>query len=97
MGTTGLHSYRKKHYLLSQWGNMKSETKSLRLNLLFDTVLQSFRKAQEENALIIPLTLGNETRTVTLKVPLAFIIGDIQGGDGICGRSAYYNSDARRI
>ena len=40
--------------------------------------------------------MGNETRIVTLKVPLAFIIGDIQGGDGICGQSAYYNSDARR-
>ena len=30
-------------------------------------------------------------------MPLAFIIGDIQGGDGICGRSAYYQSDACRI
>jgi len=32
-----------------------------------------------------------------LKVPLAFIIGDIQGGDNICGRSACYQADARRI
>jgi len=41
--------------------------------------------------------LGNKTLTVNLKVPLAFIIGDIQGGDYICGRSAYYLPDARRI
>ena len=41
--------------------------------------------------------MGIEKRIVTLKVPLAFIIRDIQGGDGICGQSAYYNSDARKI
>ena len=76
---------------------MSSELKSTRVNILFDTVLQSFRAAQVEGALKIPLTLGNMTKKVVLKVPLAFIIGDIQGGDGICGRSAYYNSDARRI
>ena len=38
----------RKYYSSSQWDNMKSETKSLQLNLLFDTVLQSFRKAQKE-------------------------------------------------
>ena len=41
--------------------------------------------------------MGNKTKIVNLKVPLAYIIGDIQGGDGICGHSAYYNSDAKRI
>ena len=45
----------------------------------------------------VPLTLGNKTKTVNLKVPLAFIIGDIQGGDGICGRSAYYSMKAKHI
>ena len=42
----------------------------------------------------VPLTLGSKTKMVNLKVPLAFIIGDIQGGDGICGRSAYYGENA---
>ena len=51
----------------SHWDDKKSETKSLGLTLLYDTVLQSFRKVQEKNALIFPLTLGNETRIVTLK------------------------------
>ena len=41
--------------------------------------------------------MGYQTKLVNLKVPLAFIIGDIQGGDNICGRSAYYHSDARHI
>ena len=50
-----------------QWSAMTSEIKSTRLNLLFDTVLQSFRAAQKEGALIIPLTLGNITKTVTSK------------------------------
>ena len=45
----------------------------------------------------MPLTLGNLIKNVNLKVPLAFIIGDIQGGDGICGRSAFYRADAKRI
>ena len=76
---------------------MSSETKSKCLNMLFDTVLQSFRAAQQDGALKVPLTLGDQTKVVNLKVPLAFIIGDIQGGDNICGRSAYYQSDARRI
>jgi len=36
-------------------------------------------------------------KKVNLKVPLAFIIGNIQGGDCIFGRSAYYLPDTRRI
>ena len=44
------------------------------------------RAAQEEGALNVQLTLGNQKTFANLKVPLAFIIGDDQGGDGICGR-----------
>ena len=85
------------YYSQSQWYDMSNELKSQRLNILFDTVLQSFRAAQTEGSLRVSLTLGNQTKLVNLKVPLAFIIGDIQGGDGICGRSAYYQIKARRI
>ena len=87
----------KKHYSNAQWKAMPSELKSVRMNMLFDTVLQSFREAQQLGALTIPLTLGNQTKTVNLKVSLAFIIGKILAGNAICGRSAYYNSDARCI
>src|SRR5437868_7910835 len=70
----------------------------LRKNLLLETVLDSFKEAQKPNALNgVPLTLGNKTKEVNLKVPFAFIIGDIQGGDNICGRSAYYRADAKRL
>lgn len=85
------------YYSGPQWDALKSNVKSFRLNMMFDMVLQSFRAAQVEGALKIPLKLGNLTKDVNLKVPLAFIIGDIQGGDGICGHSAYYNTKARRI
>ena len=72
--------------------------KSQRENQLYEIVLQSFKQAQQDSALDnVELRLGDHTKMVNLKVPLAFIIGDIQGGDGICGRSAYYGKDARRI
>ena len=77
---------------------MDRNLKSKRENLFYETVLHSFIEAQKDGALDgVPLTLGNKTKIVNLKVPLAFIIGDIQGGDGICGRSAYYGKNARRI
>ena len=82
----------------AQWKKMDCNLKSKCENLFYETVLQSFIEAQKDGALDgVPLTLGNKTKTVNLKVPLAFIIGDIQGGDGICGRSAYYGKNARRI
>ena len=60
--------------------------------------MQSFKLAQQHGALDnIELRLGDYTKMVNLKVPLAFIIGDIQGGDAICGRSAYFGKDAKRI
>ena len=74
---------------------MLLETKSIRLNILHDTILQRLKAAQEDGALTIPLNLGNKTKVVTLEVPLAFIVGDIQGGDGICGRFATYKSEIR--
>ena len=68
------------------------------MNKLFKTVLDSFITAQKPGALDkFELTLGQYKKVVNLKIPLAFIIGDAQGGDNICGRSAYYNQDARRI
>src|SRR5687768_7836626 len=66
------------YYSGQQWKNLKKEEKSIRANILFDTVLQTFREAQVENALSdISLQLGNKKKMVNLRVPLAFIIGDI--------------------
>ena len=74
---------------------MDKELKSIRENSMYTAVLQSFIEAQTIGQLDnIWLTLGNKKKMVILKVPLAFIIGDIQGGDGICARSAIYCKDA---
>ena len=43
------------------------------------------------------LALGDKAKIVNLKIPLAFIIGDNQGGDGISGRVCFYGISAKRI
>jgi hypothetical protein len=50
-------------------------------------------KAQQAGVLDgVPLTFGDATKRVTLKVPVIFIIGDMQGGDEICC-TPYYDSN----
>ena len=86
------------HYSTEQWKNISTELKCQCQNVLFQKVLKSYRTAQCDGALQnVEVTLGSQTKCVNLKVPLAFIIGDIQGGDGICGRPAYYGDSAKRI
>ena len=66
--------------------------------MLYAAVLESFIEAQQPEFLHnFELTLEKHKKMVNLKIPLAFIIGDAQGGDNVCGRSAYYNQDARQI
>ena len=45
----------------------------------------------------IYLQLGEKAKHVNLKIPLAFIIGDNQGGDQIAGRTCHYGLSAKRI
>lgn len=72
--------------------------KSLRLHQVFKAVLESFRQAQEGSLLAnISLMLGeNNSKTVNLKVPLFFIIGDMQGGDKICCTTTSYGHTLNR-
>ena len=77
---------------------MTKAQKSLRRHQMLYTILESFIEAQKPGALdSVRLTLGGKTKTVNLKVPLFYIIGDIKGGDEIAGRNTVYNSDAKRI
>ena len=70
----------------------------MRLHQCYEVILQSFVQAQQDGRLDnVPLRLGHLTKKVNLKIPLFFIIGDVQGGDNICARSAYYGTTARRI
>ena len=43
------------------------------------------------------VTLGNISKVVNIKVPLAFIIGDMQGGDKLASCSPSYNCNMSRI
>ena len=60
--------------------------------------LKSFIQAQQPGALDNSyLVLGDRAKYVNLMIPLAFIIGDNQGGDNISGRTCHYGITARRI
>jgi hypothetical protein len=57
-----------------------------------------FVDAQQTNALSnIYLQLGNEAKHINLKIPLAFIIGNNQGGDQVLGRHISYGMWAKPI
>ena len=72
--------------------------KSFRYNQLLDAILESFVSAQQPGALDnVLLPLGPFEKLVNLKVPLFFIIGDIQGGDKIAGRFNSHSIKAKRI
>ena len=45
----------------------------------------------------VKLQLGKKSKIVNLKIPVMYIIGDNQGGDGICGRHIHYGKTARQI
>ncbi len=60
--------------------------------------LSSFVASQEPGAMDdVYLQLADKAKEVNMRIPLAFIIGDNQGGGGIVGRAAVYNQTARRI
>jgi hypothetical protein len=75
-----------------------NEYKGNRLHAIFSTVLQSFIDAQTSGLLDnITVTLGGVERVVNLRIPCAFIIGDMQGGDKICCSSAGYSNKMARL
>ena len=70
------------HYSIQQRKKTPAAVKQIRLLKLFNAGIQSFIEAQQPEALNnIYLQLGDKAKYVNLKIPLAFIIGDNQGGD----------------
>jgi hypothetical protein len=62
-----------------------------RLHELIRTILGTYVDAQTNTTLNnIQLTFGDHTKTVNIKVPLCFIIGDMQGGDKLCSCAPVY-------
>ena len=74
-------------------------TKSKRLHSLFRAGMQSYLNCEKDLSLLsnISLSLGGITKHVNLRVACALILGDVQGGDKICCRSATYLSSVNRI
>jgi hypothetical protein len=74
------------------------DEKYARLHAMFEVILETFVQAQNDDSLDnIPLTINNETKVCNLKVPVLFIIGDIQGGDKMCCTSPSYSNLINRL
>lgn len=86
------------NYSKIQRGKTPAAVKQIRMFKLYAAGLRSFIDAQKDGAMDnLYLVLGNKAKIVNLKIPLAFIIGDNQGGDGIAGRICFYGISAKRI
>jgi hypothetical protein len=86
------------YYSKVQRTKIEAPVKLIRLFKLFSVALQSFIDAQQPGAMDnVYLALGDKAKYVNLKIPLAFIIGDNQGGDMIAGRTCSYGIKAKRI
>ena len=65
---------------------------------LFEAGLSSFEAAQQPGAMDnVYLQLAEKAKEVNMCIPLAFIVGDNWGGDGITGHAAVYNETVRHI
>jgi len=78
-----------------------AQTKTIkyeRLHAMFRTILAPLVEIQRAGGLRdVVLTLGKTTKRVNILLPVAFIIGDIQGGDKMCCRAPSYTNTLNRI
>lgn len=84
LGYVPITSYYYSNFITQK--KFKGSQKSFCFNRLLDKVLESFINTQQPGALDnIRLRLDMYEKVVSLKAPLFFVIGDIQGGDKIAG------------
>ena len=77
---------------------ISANLRNQRLHLVLDHILQSFREAQHMDELNeISLQLCGVSKTVSLYLPLAYVIGDVEGGDQLCGHESGYNAQSTRL
>ena len=76
-----------------------AELKSRRLHSLFRAGMESYVKVEKDPLLMsnLTVTIAGITKVVNVKVCCGLIVGDIQGGDKICCRSASYKDTLKRI
>ena len=80
------------YYSSAQWKKFTANQKHVRFQQMCNILLKELIAAQVPGALDnVVLSLGPYEKLVNLKIPVAFIIGDAQGGDFICSRSLTYN------
>lgn len=81
-----------------EYAQQSQELKYSRLHAIYAKVLETYIYAQRSNILDnIELTIGSFTRVVNIKVPCAFVIGDMLGGDKICCSAPTYSNRVSRI
>ena len=83
----------------AQLKNQTPQTKSRRLHALFRVGMDSYLKCEQDHSVLkdVMVRLGNVTKLRNIKVACGLVLGDIQGGDKICCRSASYLQTINRI
>ncbi len=79
--------------------NQPKELKARRLHSLFHAGMQSYAAVENDPSQMcaLTITIAGITREVNVKIACGLVIGDIQGGDKICCRSANYSETLNRI
>ena len=82
----------------TEYKKQSPEFKSLRLHAIYKAVLKSFEDAQKTDILKNKIIQFGDfpPKEVNIKVPLHYIIGDMQGGDKMCGSSISYRDSLQR-
>lgn len=82
----------------AQLSRFPPEVKTFRLQQLYKAALSSLVEAQKPNALDnVKLQLDRKSKIVNLKIPVMYIIGDLQGGDTLSGCKSFFGMNAKRI
>ena len=84
------------HESKAEQRKQSSQEKNQRLQMLFRAGLQSYLDS-EFSINDVEMQLGSVTKFVNLKVPCCLILGDIQGGDKLCGRILSYRTTSSRL
>ena len=73
------------------------ERKHQRLQKIYEALFESLVKAEQDGSLDnVEVTLGSYTKNVNIKAPVMFFIGDMQGGDKLCGTTIAYGKELER-
>ena len=81
----------------TQMRKLNSTDNSRCYHVIMREILRSFVKVQKTGIKNVTIKLGKFQKQVTIKVPCAMILGDMQGGDKHCASSIGYSKDQARL